>query len=359
MEQYEFDLLILDNPGDPVGLSMSSIFRNYIYILSKENVPQYLNEIPFLRGRHTEIYLNNGMAVFIAQYGIQMNMTIHGSLKTQSIIDSATLLISKNRFPDYSILKETFGDEKIDSNNFIFVTSVSDGKISELHFQTVLVDWLNDKVLPPILENNKQRVLDAIPVPPQYDIENIFQNIFVLEDESEDMDNLGRQGTCFYLKGIGFITCAHVLTPKMQCFDAHNLSKKYPVTVIAENDDIDLAIIKIPGLVEDISPTGLEKGSADTLEQMAHLAVAGFPNYHLGDLGILSPGLVIGFRPVHGIRRLLINAAIVSGNSGGPVVDGTNKVIGVAVTGADCSENALSTENHGVIPIEALNYLLK
>lgn len=359
MTRYEFDFPVLDDSGDPFGIKISNVFRNLIDSLSKENVPQYINEIPFLRGRCTEFYLDDSVAVFVAQYGLQMNMASIGTLKAQSTIDSAILLISKNKFPDYATLRETFSDEKMNFNNFIFASSVSDGKISGLHFQTVLVDWLNDKVLPPILENNKQRVLDAIPIPPQYDTENISKNIFVLEDESEDMKNLGRQGTYFYLKEIGFITCSHVLTPEMRCFDPHNLSKKYPINIIAENTDIDLAILDIPGLIDDISPAGLEKGSADTLEQMDHLAVAGFPNYHLGDLGILSPGLIIGFRPVHGIRRLLINAAIVSGNSGGPVVDGTNKVIGVAVTGADCSEDAQLTENHGVIPIEALNYLLK
>ena len=68
---------------------------------------------------------------------------------------------------------------------------------------------------------------------------------------------------------------------------------------------------------------------------------------------------MIGFRPTHGVRRLLVNAAIVSGNSGGPVLSTNNKVVGIAVTGADCTENVGSTENHGVIPIDALAYLLK
>lgn len=360
MEQYEFDFPIADNPGDPVGAKMSGCFRNIIYRLSKEYVPQYLTEIPFLRGRSTKLYLSDKIVVFAAQYGIQMCVTMIESLKEQDIIDSAQLLISKTEFPDYNALKETFGEEKMGFGSFIFASSVSEGKISGEHFQTILVDWLNDKVLPPILENNKQRVLDAIPAPPQYDTENISKNIFVLEDaEATDWDNLGRQGTCFYLKETGFITCAHVLTPEMQCFDPHRPDKKYHIDIIAKNDDIDLAILYIPGLIEDISPTGLEKGSADTQEQMSHIAVAGFPNYRPGDMGILSPGLVIGFRPVHGIRRLLINAAIISGNSGGPVIDATNKVIGIAVTGADCSEDAQSTENHGVIPVEALDYLLK
>jgi len=55
---------------------------------------------------------------------------------------------------------------------------------------------------------------------------------------------------------------------------------------------------------------------------------------------------------------LLINAGIVAGNSGGPVVDDRSKVIGIAVTGADHWQNVEDTENHGVVPIDALKELL-
>ena len=295
--------------------------------------------------------------IFAAEYGIQMSMTILGTLNDQALIASAQKIISQNPFPSYSFLRDNLGENYFGFNKFTIVASISDGNMSSAHFESVLVDWLNENVLPQIFENNKRRVLDAIPTPPQYDIETISKNIFILEDESDNMDDLGKQGTCFYLKDIGFITCNHVLTPEMKCFCHRNPNKKYPVHVIKSNAVIDLAILDIPDLLAEHPTSGLEKGCSDTLEHMDHIAVAGFPNYQLGDSGVLSPGLIIGFRPVHGIRRLLVNATIVSGNSGGPVFDGNNNVIGVAVTGADCSENAQKTENHGVIPIDALEYL--
>jgi hypothetical protein len=43
---------------------------------------------------------------------------------------------------------------------------------------------------------------------------------------------------------------------------------------------------------------------------------------------------------------------------GGPVVDDRSKVIGIAVTGADHWQNVEDTENHGVVPIDALKELL-
>jgi V8-like Glu-specific endopeptidase len=60
---------------------------------------------------------------------------------------------------------------------------------------------------------------------------------------------------------------------------------------------------------------------------------------------------------VSGIRRILTNAPIVAGTSGGPVLDKDNRVIGVAVTGAEIMEKAQETEDHGIIPIDALKFL--
>lgn len=55
--------------------------------------------------------------------------------------------------------------------------------------------------------------------------------------------------------------------------------------------------------------------------------------------------------------HILTDAPLIAGNSGGPVLDSHNQLIGVVVTGADRLENAQKTEKHGVIPIDALNYL--
>jgi hypothetical protein len=59
--------------------------------------------------------------------------------------------------------------------------------------------------------------------------------------------------------------------------------------------------------------------------------------------------------PVHNVAhhfghsRILISAPIVAENSGGPVLDSRNRVIGIAATGADKFQNTAATLNHGVI----------
>jgi hypothetical protein len=211
-----------------------------------------------------------------------------------------------------------------------------------------LLDWLNHIVLKEVLRRNETRILRAIPKPPQFNLEIIRSACWILECEKSF-----KQGTAFNLIGAGLISCQHVLGPKTVAFRSDNISKKYPVKVISQNETIDVAILSI----EQKLSYGLSAGSSDNLKIMDHLAVAGFPNYRHGDTGVIIPGLVVGFRMVSGIRRILTNAQIVAGNSGGPVVGGDNHVVGIAVTGAETMDTARHTENHGIIPIDALNFL--
>jgi predicted TIM-barrel fold metal-dependent hydrolase len=73
--------------------------------------------------------------------------------------------------------------------------------------------------------------------------------------------------------------------------------------------------------------------------------------------GVVVRGQVPGRRTRLGQERILISPAIVGGNSGGPVLDSRNRVIGLAATGADKFENITKTVDYGVIPIESLKAL--
>lgn len=248
----------------------------------------------------------------------------------------------------HSDLYTLFGTDWFGFSKFTYVGPYNESHACWPDLNQNLIDWLNHLVLPEVLRRNEARVLRAIPKPPQFNLEIIRGACWVLEcDESM------KQGTGFYLSGTGLVSCSHVIGPKTAAFHPDNPSKKYPVTVISKNDTIDLAILNI----EHEQKNGLSAGSADNLKVMNHVAVAGFPNYRHGDTGVIIPGLVVGFRMVSGIRRILTNASIIAGNSGGPVLSANNLVIGIAVTGADMMEKAQETENHGIVPIEALNYL--
>jgi hypothetical protein len=209
---------------------------------------------------------------------------------------------------------------------------------------------MNGVLLLRVLELNAMRVQRAIKPAPSYDIANLFESVWVLE-----CPETCRQGTAFSLANIGLVTCAHSLGPKTHAFRYDRFDEKFPVTVLKRHDVIDLAILSIDAPIAD----SLEAGDPSAAAQMDNLLVVGHPNYRTGDTPITAPGLVVGFRMRSAIRRLLTNAAIVAGCSGGPVLDRDSRVLGVAVTGADTFAELSNTEDIGIIPIDALSLIDK
>jgi len=204
----------------------------------------------------------------------------------------------------------------------------------------------------PILRNNIiKKDSDEAQI---YNTKDLFKNIFVIESESGI-----KQGTAFYLKDIGIITCDHcirndeteqILTD-LVIYNGDEISKKFPVLVIDYNKDLDFAILEIP---EHFKEFGLEKGSSSDITQLQKIGVAGFPNYNYGDNGIFFPGYITGFRNYSGIRHMMVSCSLISGMSGSQAFDQKSKVIGIAVTGADKMSTALETEKHTLIPIELI-----
>ncbi|MGK7926091.1 MAG: serine protease [Spirulina sp.] len=345
-------MTVLDGTNSPSNLA--SYIARTVREIAEEQVPDLANIFPFYHGSCViEWYLKDNWILFriTSQTTGGINITAR-SFKQEEIesILPKILPITKRKHQD---LLDLLGSQWFSFKKFTYFGLVVDGCVAWNDIAQYLEDWLNHIVVPEVEERNTQRVFRAIPQHPSYDIEQINQCLWVLECE-EDC----KQGTAFMLDGVGLITCQHVLGSKTQAIDPIT-SKKYPVEIIEEHKTIDLAILKILNLDESAKKvSSLKRGSADSLKQMDHLAVAGFPNYHLGDSGVMIPGLVVGFRMKSAIRRILTNAPLIAGNSGSPVLSYNNLVIGVAVTGAERMEEAQETEEHGIIPIDALDYLL-
>ncbi len=69
------------------------------------------------------------------------------------------------------------------------------------------------------------------------------------------------------------------------------------------------------------------------------VCVVGFPNHHIYDTVAFRHGQVVQKRTYLGnkdfVDHLIVDADIVKGNSGGPILDAASRVIGVAVKGLD------------------------
>lgn len=169
---------------------------------------------------------------------------------------------------------------------------------------------------------------------------SILDNVVMVvsPDESTGMVHYG---TGFFISPYGHIlTNYHVLHGRLfkLCVRSqeeagivcHNSDK---LTLIAENRDLDLALLQLPQ-TKNTSYNGsyFTFGNSDNLKAGDELKVLGYPADDLVDLNI-TKGTVSGFLEGY----ILTDARVLSGNSGSPILDKRNKVIGVAVavTGAD------------------------
>ena len=178
--------------------------------------------------------------------------------------------------------------------------------------------------------------------------------MWVLEwavDREKNKPDVG-QGTAWALDGVGLVTCAHVLGSgcSTSAYLATSNTCQHEVVVRARCDCRDLAVLEFPS---QASPS-LRLGAACRPAMGDQVNVAGFPNYQFGDTGHFVPSRVVSFRQAAGYPRVLVDGPIAAGMSGGPVVDGDGRVIGVIVSGAEELSQANMIERHGFIPVSTL-----
>ncbi|WP_143226589.1 S1 family peptidase [Actibacterium pelagium] len=216
----------------------------------------------------------------------------------------------------------------------------------------LMVKWLSQYHVPWLEELNSKAVHSALPPAPTYQIEEIEANLWVVNanttDENGEFDPT--TGTAFSLADQRIVTCRHVLGDNLTVHKPQSPSQTRPARVTYESELFDLAILEI----DQNTDVGLPIGSGDDVKRFDHLLVAGFPNFRLGDRAFISPGVAVGFRTSSAIRRIMTNARIVSGNSGGPALNADGKVIGICATGGSSHREADLTEDTSIIPIEVL-----
>jgi S1-C subfamily serine protease len=174
--------------------------------------------------------------------------------------------------------------------------------------------------------------------------------LWVLEDEESS-----KQGTAFHLEGYGIITCSHVLDKKPIVYKETNPSKKFRIHLVRQDEEIDLAILRIEGV--PLGPA-LIPGSSTSLRQLTRVYVYGFPDHSPAKTHRVEQGHITAFKKRFGRRFFSVSCTILYGNSGGPVVDEQGRVVGIAARGADSEETKRKTVDHDVIPVEVLDLLL-
>lgn len=337
--------------GKDVGdraMSIASAIAGTAQELVRQQMGDLEESFPFNRNFHFHAHFDQG-----AWFGLRLIFVPRLAMMVGPRMEESDIAYLKSKIEPFEVrepeeIRSRLGSNWLDVDRFTYVGPYQDNRVSWQDIEQHLLWWLNNVVVPSVLERNRLRVLRAIPQPPNYDLKLLADSVWVLECELDC-----RQGTAFALEGSGLVSCAHVLGTGTKAFRFDRPSEKYPVTVLARHDVVDLAILSIPCELS----VQMKRGDPTQTKQMDHILVVGHPNYRYGDSPLVVPGLVVGFRNKSGIRRFLTNAAIVAGGSGGPVVNRLGQVIGVAVTGADRFDKLAETEDLGVVPIDALDLL--
>lgn len=184
-------------------------------------------------------------------------------------------------------------------------------------------------------------------IPPADNRELIERALWIVESETQ-------QGTAFMLKGYGLITCSHLLDSACYAYKAESPDKHFPVKIIAKGEDtLDLAILKIETNEDDsLVPGTINHGEADI-----EIVLAGYPDFAKGRSKIVDRGRILGWHSFYKPPRFFISRPIIYGNSGGPVLDLANKVVGVAIRGSGSENEGEKTSRHEAIPVSALSLL--
>jgi RNA-directed DNA polymerase len=197
------------------------------------------------------------------------------------------------------------------------------GKIDFVGFIRGRDDRLFLKLLDLYSGQNKAARIPTITLTSRARDEVIAQAIWLLEDEE------GFQGTAFAAEGYGLLTAWHVAEHEMLASRPLFSPEIYKVKVTRKSEETDLAQLQIDGRI----PVQLAMGEPAKLKAGDMVTVAGFPNYHVGDSVNITRGPITQTRKYMGVPHFVIQPAIIRGNSGGPILDTSNRVVGVAVKG--------------------------
>ena len=151
---------------------------------------------------------------------------------------------------------------------------------------------------------------------------NIYKSVF-------KVTHSGGSGSCFYLKAYDlFVTNYHV-TEGFRTVAIHdNERNPYLAKVVLANPAMDIALLAAEGDFSSLPDISLAED--DTLTIGRKVYVAGYPYgmpFTITEGSVSSPKQLMD-----GKYYIQTDAAVNPGNSGGPILDEDNRVVGVTVS---------------------------
>ena len=171
---------------------------------------------------------------------------------------------------------------------------------------------------------------EAIKVQPTRQ-ERLDRSVWVIEHHLHDPEKY-RQGTVFFLEGIGLVTAAHCVAGVKEATVHHpsRPSNKFMVSVAHYSKHRDLAILSHTIPETDFYQLTKSSASASTGDPITAI---GYPDFSPADKVNFRDGTVSSTTIKSLIHLLEVNFKFIQGMSGGPVLNGNDQVVGIVHKG--------------------------
>lgn len=185
--------------------------------------------------------------------------------------------------------------------------------------------------------------------------ETYARSVFVLEGH-----DCTSQGTCFFISDRLLVTAAHAVPESNAYIMSPSFSSKtYDVTVKHKDDHRDFAVLELTGdPIDGTAPLLIAPGNKGPTVG-SNVCILGFPNYAPGKDLNLRDTTISAPRTRNGVNHYAVDAPIISGNSGGPVLDQQDRVVGIAVRGGNSITEATGTDENLVLKLDEFEARLR
>jgi RNA-directed DNA polymerase len=154
---------------------------------------------------------------------------------------------------------------------------------------------------------------------------------WVLEKDANTVAT-SSQGSAFFLSGFGLVTAFHCVegAKKLEVFHPHDPSQRFVVTVDRSCKQRDLAILSHAIPAEKFLELEVFDQATRTGESVR---IIGYPSFGPGSSLQVRDAKVVSHQTKSAVKQIVVDGKINQGNSGGPIVDQFDRVVGVAHKG--------------------------
>ena len=248
------------------------------------------------------------------------------SIEIHGLESANQVYLEKNKLEKGSILNHIRG-------RILFIKQIKGVKSKVFNRLAIRYNQIptNDKL--PVKANNIEK-------PDSNFGKSINKKCWVLESLGDD----GSQASGFMIDGNKIITCAHFFTKNAEFTECEGFRlvgsrKRHHLELVYKHDHIDLALLEFK---EDPEETFefIDTNFIEAPEPLDKVRILGFPNYKPGFKGVnIVYARVTNLCAVFGVKHAEVDKDIFDGNSGGPVLNKAQNLVGVVSRGADTKQD--------------------